>query len=216
MPKTVKAKIVNVSENDETKLFAVGSQPKEYYFVHRNGVDSGFFDFVYGNVSEGGKKFDVELSTSGREATLVTPKQFIDIHRNGLVYVVDTNYPEYIMQPTSMWAVNQMFLEFAQDFMKINPYISFPCAATKSDSLGLYHGRGNTIFKNDPFGQDMGIEEKARVLDGVVTGKHKFLQGRSRVHLIVNPAGNIHDPTFQALTEHYGHKVERHTVNQRE
>jgi hypothetical protein len=210
MSERVQAQVVEVAKNDESKLFAKGRNPRVFYFVHRNGEDFGFFDFVYGNVRHGGKRFNVELEVNGRDATLVVPKQFTDIHRDGLVYVIDTNYPEYIMDPTSIWGINQMYGELTRGFMKVNPFISYPCLATKKNCVGIYQGYSNTFFQMAAWPE--GTDERAKFLNDLLDGQHDLSDGQ-KVHLVVNPARNVHDPVFNALAQQYGRNLERHAVN---
>ncbi|MFA6088298.1 MAG: hypothetical protein WC755_00410 [Candidatus Woesearchaeota archaeon] len=210
MSNKISAQIVEVARNNNSKLFAKGKQPNEFYFVSEKENDAGFFNFVQGNLIHSGNKFNVELETNGRDATLIVPKQFTDIHRDGLVYVIDTNYPQHIMEPTSIWAINRQYMNFTKEYMKINQFISYPCLSAKKEGIGIYRGYENSIFQTDIWPEE--TDEKAKFLNDLLNGKHELLR-EAKVHLIINSIGNINEHVFNALKQQHGRNLERHTVN---
>ncbi len=215
---TVKASVFGTYDDqavDVRSIVAYGHSELEFYNIVPAPDDSGFFDFVSGNV-QNGRRFEVELKPVdglGRlDYNLVVPKLFTDIHRDGVVYVVDTNAPQKIMQPTSISGLNRLYSIFVRKLMEKNPFIGYPCAATQLRDIGLYRGYENSFFRNEPFDPDkMSAEERAAVLESVVNGWHEFLMGH-RVHLVVNPSEHVHDPVFQILKKKYGHDVDRFSI----
>ncbi len=214
MATNIKARIVDVSKKYPSKLFAVERDSKRFHFVEKAEGDYGLFDLVQQRVREDGQQFDIELQREGSHTTMTPPEQFLDIYRDGAIYVVDTSNGHIVMDPfyprRMIGAYDKMVENFGRALYSLNPFLGRSHVTVKSEEVEAYYRDHSNIWCGDRFEPKTPPVERAKVLEHLLNGRQ---EGLGNAHLILNTAGEVHNDVFVALSEQLGYTIRRHRVN---
>lgn len=223
-PKIVSARVIAHARREPNELFAVGrNNREEYYFIKRNGRDDDsclFFDFLSSQVpktneihwSRASEGFQVQLKLYGiRTAVVVAPQPFLEIHKQGQVYMLDTDIPDldYLLNfELGTDTSNRLNKQLRQ----INPFISHPAALISEGYVTVYD-------KSDSFSRDFSNNAGLlALLRNLIEGEDVELQRKAdpfsnKVHLIVYNSREVtgaFNQVYDDLEEELGGRLSRY------
>jgi hypothetical protein len=218
------ARITGVNPENRNKFYAHGPGGRECIIGKKEG-DYGYFRFVkrvfqgersaFMNANASPTPFArVEILTDGEnflKASLVVPDDYLKIHRDGTVYVIDTRHGNPLLDRSEGSASDEKYLEFAGRAVVINPLLAYPLVCMSKDSIKVYRTREDLVWTRFN-GNDI-----SALLDAL-EGRNMFLKddeasrdGRdviAKAHLIINTTGATLDNVFRFLAS-CGTRIER-------
>ena len=205
----------------ETGLTAwVRSTP---YDIQPVGDDYGFFNFVLTNVRKN-THFSPDISVEENIATLVVPEQYLELHRDNKIYVINTDYDVGDFLCTG-GEPSKAYSRITSHALKRNPYLATPFLVLSKDAASIIMSNPINLLVDNKYGiiQNNSLESVVRedvpVVSQILDGEHPVMKlqefGDQKVHLIVNTAGIDNALLLTTLARDSGYNLKRYNLKKK-